>query len=126
MKALRPKELELMSVFWEFEVPLTTAEIKEQSVGHSWSDSSLGAMITRLVKFGFLEVVGKFQKKNIICNTYQTVVPKDKYYGELISESIGRASPAFVLGFLSNLKASGDIDRETVEKMQQMLDTWKD
>jgi hypothetical protein len=59
------------------------------------------------------------------CNIYRAAISKDKYYGELISESIGQASPAFVLGFLSNLKDNGKISNDTIDKMQQMLDTWK-
>ena len=63
MKALRPKEVELMSVFWGTDTPLATAEVRELAAEYSWSESSLGVMITRLVKFGFLEINGTFQKK---------------------------------------------------------------
>jgi len=125
MRVLRPKEVELMSVFWGTDTPLATAEVRELATEYSWSESSLGVMITRLVKFGFLEINGTFQKKHITCNIYRAAISKDKYYGELISESIGQASPAFVLGFLSNLKDNGKISRDTIDKMQLLLDTWK-
>ena len=126
MNALRPKELELMGVFWNTDIPLATAEIKNHVAEYSWSDSSLGALMVRLVKLGFLQVAGTFKKKNIICNTYQAVITKDQYYSDIISKSIGNASSAFVLGFLSNLKESGNIDHDTVDKMRQLLDTWED
>jgi len=126
MKALRPKELELMSVFWGADTPLATAEIRELAADYTWGESSTSVMIVRLVKLGFLEIAGNFQKRNIICNTYRPVISKDKYYGELISESIGQASPEVILGFLSNLKGNGKISNDTIDKMQQMLDTWKD
>jgi Penicillinase repressor. len=119
MKGLRPKELELMSVFWGADIPLATAEIKDHVTKYSWSDSSLGAMIVRLVKRRVLEVAGSF-RKNIICNTYQATISKDKYYSEFISELMGQVNFEFLLALLSTLK--GNANPEVSEKMQSLLD----
>ena len=126
MKALRPKELELMSVFWGTDTPLATAEVKALATEYSWGKSSLSVMIVGLVKLGFLEIAGNFQKKNIICNTYRAAITKDRYFSELISEIVGQASPEFVLGFLSNLKNSRELSQETIGQIQQLLASWTD
>ena len=125
MKTLRPKELELMSLFWNTSKPLTSAEVRALATAYSWGGSSCNVMINRLKNLGFLEVAGSFQKRHFICNTYQATISKDKYFGEFISESIGQVNPALIIHFLSNLKESGNLSQNAIEEIQKALEAWR-
>ncbi len=58
---LTSKEFEIMKIFWQYDRPLTAAEIIHLSKEKTWSYNSLYPLLNKLLKKQFIKVVGNIR-----------------------------------------------------------------
>ena len=58
---LTSKEFEIMKIFWQYDRPLTAAEIIHLSKEKTWSFNSLYPLLNKLLKKQFIKVVGNIR-----------------------------------------------------------------
>ena len=73
---LTSKEFEIMKIFWQYDKPLTAAEIIDLSKEKTWSFNSLYPLLNKLLKKQFIKVVGNIRtvKAPGIFSSVRTVV----------------------------------------------------
>lgn len=80
---LTEKEEELMHIFWDTDVPLTSNEILASSKEHSWKDSYLQIMLRSLESKGMLEVVGQVRYRTQYARQLRSTMSCEEYYVRL-------------------------------------------
>lgn len=73
------KELEVMETLWNAERPLTSLEIINYSVNHTWSNSSLHGILNNLLKKGAISVAGFERTGRTYGRTYKTKITSNEY-----------------------------------------------
>lgn len=81
---LTGSEEELMELFWEKNVPLTSVEILQIGENHSWNGNYLHMMLRNLIKKGLLEVCGLAQYGSQYARKFHAIITKEEYVAKLV------------------------------------------
>lgn len=66
---LNPRELEILNILWSSEVSMTSVDIIEQ--GHRLSQSTVQAVLRKLLKAGLVEVTGSTHSGNVLSRLFK-------------------------------------------------------
>lgn len=69
---IHPRELEILNILWNSEEPLTSSDIVEY--GNKLSQSTVQAVLRKLLKLELVEVVGVTHSGNVLSRTYKPTV----------------------------------------------------
>ncbi len=76
---LTKSELEIMTLLWHVDKPLTASEIIEHSTGKTWKDSYIHLLINSLLNKGMIRAEGFAKTTKNYARTFTTAVTKAEY-----------------------------------------------
>lgn len=92
---LTSKEFELMKIFWASRRPLSNKDIIELSDGRTWSINSLHPILNKLIKKGYIKVVGKIKATKVNARLFSPSINLENHMAWLVSGIISKNSDAF-------------------------------
>lgn len=118
---LTKSEKQIMDLLWSVDKPLSCSEIVELSGDKTWKDSYVHSLIKSLMK----KDVVKIESFELISRSYARkfapkVTKEEFYLREYLDENPENNMPALFAAFAKN-KA----DRETMDKIEDMIQNWK-
>lgn len=113
-------ELEILGVLWKAERPLSRADILELSSDKTWKDNSIHILLNGMLKKRVIKEDGFARSGKVWGRLYAPAITVEEYYADQFQAT---AKPDLVMLFDAILKQSAD--RDTVEKLQIMLDEAK-
>lgn len=122
---LTKNELEVMNTLWKAETEVSRADIIELSPERSWKDNSIHTILNSLMKKGMVKVVGMKPAGKIFARTFAADMSYEAYLATQISAKPTKSKPAIV-GLFSALLKEGDISRETIDELQNILDEFRE
>ena len=78
-EALTKSELEIMTLLWRVDKPLTASEIIEHSTDKTWKDSYVHLLINSLMEKGIIEVAGFKKATKNYARTFKPTVSREEY-----------------------------------------------
>lgn len=115
---LTKSELEIMSVLWKAERPLSRAEILELSEDKSWKDNSIHILLNGLLSKGAIQGDGFARSGKVWGRLYAPVIGIGEYYREnLFLQSGEEAYPLL----LSAMVDDESLSVETMDKLEEIL-----
>ena len=122
---INPRELEILNILWSSEEPLTSTQIS--TVGQGLSQSTIQAVLRKLLKAGLVEVTGVTYSGNVLSRTYK---PTDRSK-EAILEHFTNDYSLFnkVISkdsLLSALLRKNEDPKSRAEEIQELKDMLKD
>lgn len=119
-KYLTNSEEDLMEMFWEKNVPLTSVEILKCSADRTWNGNYVHIMLRSLLKKGMIKVCGAAQYGTQYARQFIPVVTKEQYAAKLVmSTGIDRNSIAAVTVAMVN--EVNDTDEEGLIKQLEAI-----
>ena len=82
---LTDKQLEVMDVFWERNVPMTINAVIEASENRTWSTRSIYKIFAQLEKKGLIGVSHLSPTSTNYAKTYKVLLPFEKYIAKSIA-----------------------------------------
>ena len=113
-------ELEILGVLWKADRPLSRADILELSSDKTWKDNSIHILLNGMLKKRVIKETGFARSGKVWGRLYAPAVTVEEYY---VDQFQSTAQPDLVLLFDAVLKLKAD--KETLEKLQAMLDEAK-
>ncbi len=122
---LTNSEEDLMEIFWERRVPLTSVEILEIAAGRSWNGKYLHRMLQSLLKKGMIEVCGMEQYGRQYARQFLPAVTKEQYAASLVmSKGIGINSLAEIAVAMVKEAEESD-EKELIQQLEGMIEELK-
>ncbi len=122
---LTNSEEDLMEIFWERRVPLTSVEILEIAAGRSWNGKYLHRMLQSLLKKGMIEVCGMEQYGRQYARQFLPAVTKEQYAARLVmSKGIGINSLAEIAVAMVKEAEESD-EKEFIQQLEGMIEELK-
>jgi len=112
---LTDKQLEIMDVFWESNVPMTIADIIEASCNKSWSNNSIYKLIEQLLIKGVVIVAHASAGSANYAKAYTAAISLDEFMVKHIAEINKDRKHSIRLSFTA-----------IVDAMMQLKDEWED
>lgn len=124
-KKLTNSEEDLMELFWERKVPLTSVEILELSADRSWNGNYVHMMLRSLLKKDMVKVCGTVQYGTQYARQFVPAVTKEQYAAKLVmSKGIGKNSIAEVTVAMVN--ETDDTDGEgLIQQLEEIIEELK-
>lgn len=120
-KHLTNSEEDLMEIFWEKKVPLTSVEILEISCGRSWNGNYLHMMLRSLLKKGMIKVCGTVQYGTQYARQFIPAVTKEQYAAKLVlSKGIEKTSIAEVTVAMVN-ETTGADEEGVIKQLEEII-----
>ncbi|MCI8307027.1 MAG: BlaI/MecI/CopY family transcriptional regulator [Lachnospiraceae bacterium] len=125
-KNLTNSEEDLMELFWEKNVPLTSVEILEFSADRTWNGNYVHIMLRSLLKKGMIKVCGTAQYGTQYARQFIPAVTKEQYAAKLVmSKGIDRSSIAAVTVAMVN--EVNDTDGEgLIKQLEEIIEEIKE
>ena len=118
MRRLPDSELELMMIIWEYEQPVSRAQIEERiSTDRQLSPTTILSFLSRLQEKGFLSVTK--EGKN---NRYTVKITKEEYLKQESRNILQRMYQNSIKNFLTSLSDGDGLSEESLEELQDFLD----
>lgn len=77
---LTKSEMEIMEVLWDVGVPLSRAELIEQSTEKSWKDSSVHILLNGLLQKQAIQEAGFVKCSKTYGRTFTPTMTREQYY----------------------------------------------
>lgn len=120
-KHLTNSEEDLMEIFWEKKVPLTSVEILEISCDRSWNGNYLHMMLRSLLKKGMIKVCGTVQYGTQYARQFIPAVTKEQYAAKLVlSKGIEKTSIAEVTVAMVN-ETTGADEEGVIKQLEEII-----
>jgi predicted transcriptional regulator len=110
-------EMQFMTVLWCAETPLTSSEIRSQSVDKTWKDASLHTILNKLLEKGAIAEHGFVKDGKAISRTFVPVLSCEKYYEEFFSGHMTKAIPKIFAALMSR----SDFDNDTIAELEDII-----
>ncbi len=123
LKKLTPKELDIMHVFWKNKLPMTAAEVKNNS---DINPNTVLVCIKSLLKNGFIEVADIVYSGTVLSRAYKACVTEEEYtesYYMDISQQLS-ATP-LIKHFIDNttdLNELNELEKYIEEKRAELFE----
>ena len=114
---LTKNELQIMTVLWCADAPLTSAEILKLSVDKTWKDASLHTILKKLLDKGAIAEHGFVKDGKIISRTFIPAITREGYYTAFFAGHMVNDVPML----FSALVNRADIDDETINKLAAII-----
>ena len=116
---LTRSEMEIMDVLWEANVPMSRADLLEQSEGKTWKDSSVHILLNGLLKKEAIREVGLVKRSKTFGRTFAPTLTREEYFATTIF--CHRYQPDIV-GLIDCLLKREDITRQQMEAIKTLVD----
>lgn len=113
-------ELEILGVLWKADRPLSRSDILELSSNKTWKDNSIHILLNGMLKKRVIKESGFTRSGKVWGRLYAPAITVEEYYADQFQAT---AQPDLVLLFEALLKMKAD--KDTLEKLQAMLDEAK-
>lgn len=121
---LTKSEEELMKLFWNSKVPLTSVEILESTKEYSWNGNYLHVMLRKLLNKGMIRVCGTLQYGNQYARQFEPAIMPEEYGANLIVTKGLVNSISAVTVALAN--TSNNIDKEElITQLEEIIEKMK-
>ncbi|MCL2045879.1 MAG: BlaI/MecI/CopY family transcriptional regulator [Oscillospiraceae bacterium] len=114
---LTPNELQIMSVLWKLNNPLTGSEILKHSVNKTWKDTSLHTLLKSLLAKKAIAEHGFHKDGKAISRTFIAKLSSEDYYTNFFTSYPTEEIPQL----FSMLMRRDDINTETIERMEEII-----
>ena len=122
MKKLPDAEFEIMKVIWHSEEPVTapmlTVMLKSLLPHKDWKAQTVGTMLTRLEKKGFLR-----SEKNVRERCYYSLYTEQEYLAVEREQFRERFSKNSFSGLVKALYDSGEVTKSDINELRSWLDS---
>lgn len=115
------RELDVMNVFWEEKKPLIAKEIVKKN--SSLSINTVQAVLKTLLKKGYIKVADIVYSGTVLTRSYETVLTSDEYMVNQITK--GSVKECSFEGIMVTLIKQEKIEEETIEKLESLLQDYK-
>ena len=115
---LTKSEMQIMDVLWASEVPLSRADLLEQSQDKSWKDSSVHILLNGLLNKGAIREAGFVKRSKTYGRTFTPTLTREEYFATTIFSH--RHKPQIV-GLFAALLKRPDITPEQLEQIEKLL-----
>ena len=116
---LTRSEMEIMDVLWEANVPMSRADLLEQSEGKTWKDSSVHILLNSLLRKGMIKEAGLVKRSKTFARTFLPTMSREVYY--VTAAFSHRYKPDFLM-VMEALLDRPEADRAMLQEIQAMLD----
>jgi len=117
---LTKNELQILTVMWHSNTPLTSAEIRESSTDRKWSDNSLYAIINNLMEKGVIKKHGFTEDGGSPARTYVPVLTRDNYYDTVFAEYQTEEFPAILAALAKRARLDDEVKRELRKAIEEL------
>ncbi len=125
-KYLTNSEEDLMEMFWEKNVPLTSVEILEFSADRTWNGNYVHIMLRSLLKKGMIKVCGTAQYGTQYARQFIPAVTKEQYAAKIVmSKGIDRSSIAAVTVAMVNEINNTD-GESLIKQLEEIIEELKE
>jgi len=115
---LSKNELQIMTVFWSADGPLTGAEIIKASEGKEWKERSLHSILNNLVEKGAIEINGSIRDGKVLSRTFVPKLSFVDYYEQIFV----KCAPVELFQAMSAaMRKRPAFDSETADKISEIL-----
>lgn len=120
---LTKNEQEIMNLMWETGRPLSRSEIIELSPDRSWKASSIHILLNQMLDKGAILVDGFVKTGKNYGRTFSAAVSQEKYQVMQFTQSsqYAQSKPSAILNFVSCLLEDDEIENETLDKLEEIL-----
>ena len=115
---LTKSELEIMSVLWKADRPLSRAEILEFSEDKTWKDNSIHILLNGMLKKGAIVGDGFARSGKVWGRLYAPTVGIGEYYRENLFQPCGEESYPLLLAAMVD---DENLSEETLCKLEEIL-----
>lgn len=123
---LTGSEEELMELFWSRKEALTSVEILEVAVNHSWNSSYLHIMLRSLLKKGMIEVCGTVQYGTQYARQFVPLMTKEEYAAKIVmSKGLDKSSVAKVAVAMVK-EVAGDGKEGLIDELEKIIEELKE
>ncbi len=115
---LTRSEMEIMDVMWAANVPLSRADLLEQSDEKSWKDSSVHILLNGLLQKGAIREAGFVKRSKTYGRTFLPTLSREEYFATTIFSH--RHKPD-IIGLFEALLKRKDITPEQLSKIEELV-----
>ncbi len=124
-KHLTNSEEDLMELFWEKNVPLTSVQISELSTDRSWNGNYIHMMLRSLLKKEMITVCGTRQYGKQYARQFIPAITKEEYAAKIVmSKGIDKNSIAAITVAMVNQSDESD-DDELIQQLEAIIEELK-
>lgn len=124
---INPRELEILNILWSSEEPLTSTQIS--IAGKGLSQSTIQAVLRKLLKAGLVEVTGVTYSGNVLSRTYKPTESSRETILEHFTEDYKMFNKIISKNTLMSalLRIDDDPKRrdKEISELKEMLDNFK-
>lgn len=111
-------ELEIMTVLWNADMPLSRSGIIERSVEKSWKDNSIHILLNGMLKKSLIEGEGFVRSGKVWARLYSPMITVEDYYLDQFEASI---TPNLAI-ILNTLVENNAIGKDILKEMKDILE----
>ncbi len=115
---LTKSELEIMSVLWKADRPLSRGDILELSENKTWKDNSIHILLNGMLKKGAIVGDGFVRSGKVWGRLYAPTVGIGEYYRENLFNPGGEESYPLLLAAMVD---DENLSEETLSKLEEIL-----
>ncbi len=121
--SLTKNEQEVMELLWAQNRALSRSEIIELSEERSWKKSSIHILLNSLLEKGAIKVEGFVKTGKNYGRTYSATVTQEEYQIMQFKQGANylKSKSSAITGLVSSLIQDEDIDNETLDRLEAIL-----
>lgn len=124
---LSKSEMEIMSVLWAADKPLSRAEILERSTQKSWKESSIHILLNSMLKKQAITVNGFTKTGSHYGRTFVPTMTEAQYASAQIQQmqSYKKSKKNMVMNVFSALLDEAELNEDTIQELERLLEEKK-
>lgn len=116
---LTKSEEQLMSIFWDRGIPMTSVDIVKMNIKPTWTNGLVHNMIRSLIKKGMLLECGTVQYATQYARQFQPAMTKEEYAAKL-ALSVGILKKDVTKVMVALTRETGK-DPEVIEELEEVI-----
>jgi len=120
---IHPRELEILNILWNSDVALTSSDIIEE--GNRLSQSTVQAVLRKLLKDGLVQVEGVTHSGNVLSRTYKpTEASRDVITKQFVNNYSGIqniVSKQSIFAAMLNMETDSEKRKAEIQDLKEML-----
>jgi predicted transcriptional regulator len=118
MMDLSKNELQIMTVFWDADRPLTGAEIIKASEGKEWKERSLHSILNNLIDKGAIKWQSSIRDGRALSRVYAPLITFMDYHEDIFA----KYAPVELMQTVSAaIQRRQDYDANTLDKLNRIM-----
>ena len=119
---LSDNELAVLRALWSADAPLSRPEILDRISNNNWNPNSIHMVLNNLIKKGFIKIEGIAKCGQSYGRTYSATKTQSEYAAGLALSAIpDRNNEESILGVMSAMVRSVNLNSKTIDLLEQML-----